>query len=73
MADGRADGSLRAADGTEALYASVVENRREGKRTVQTTVVNIGRVTEEQVPYLRAAWSERKPRLVWDEPSDGAM
>ena len=63
----------RAADGTEALYASVVENRREGKRTVQTTVVNIGRVTEEQVPYLRAAWSERKPRLVWDEPSDGAM
>ena len=62
----------RAADGTEALYASVVESRREGGRTVQTTVVNIGRVTEDQVPYLKAAWSERKPRLVWDdEPAEG--
>ena len=37
--------------GEEMLYASVVENRREGKR----------------VPYLRAAWSEKKPRLVWDD------
>ena len=62
----------RSADGTEALYASVVESRREGRRTVQTTVVNIGRVTEDQVPYLRAAWSEREPRLVWDdEPAGG--
>ncbi len=32
----------RAADGSEALYASVVENRREGGRVVQRTVVNIG-------------------------------
>ena len=54
----------KTADGSEALYASVVENRREGRRTVQTVVLSIGRVTEEQVPYLRAAWSERKPRLV---------
>ena len=60
----------KTADGSEALYASVVENRREGRRTVQTVVVNIGRVTEEQVPYLRAAWSERKPRLVWDDAED---
>ena len=49
------------------LYASVVENRRDGGRVVQRTVANIGRVTEEQVPYLRAAWSEKKPRLVWDD------
>jgi hypothetical protein len=57
----------RAADGSEALYASVVENSRRGGRTVQRTVLNIGRVGEDQVPYLRAAWSERKPRLVWDD------
>lgn len=58
----------RAADGTEALYASVVENRREGARVVQRTVVNIGRVEADQVPYLRAAWmrADRRPRLVWD-------
>lgn len=58
----------RSADGTEALYASVVENRRAGGRVVQRTVVNIGRVTADQVPYLKAAWmdEEDRPRLVWD-------
>lgn len=53
--------------GKELLYASVVENRREGGKVVQRTVLNIGRVTEDQVPFLKAAWSEKKPRLVWDE------
>ena len=57
----------RLSGGSVALYASVVENRREGGRVVQRTLVNIGRVDEEQVPYLRAAWSDRKPRLVWDD------
>ena len=58
----------RSADGTEALYASVVENRRAGGRVVQRTVVNIGRVTADQVPYLKAAWMDEgdRPRLVWD-------
>ena len=58
----------RSADGTEALYASVVENRRAGGRVVQRTVVNIGRVTADQVPYLKAAWMDEEdmPRLVWD-------
>ena len=58
----------RSADGSEALYASVVENRRVKGRVVQRTVVNIGRVTPDQVPYLRAAWTDeaRRPRLVWD-------
>ena len=57
----------RGKGGEEMLYASVVENRREGGRVVQRTVVNIGRVTEEQVPYLKAAWSDKKPRLVWGD------
>lgn len=58
----------RTADGSDALYASVVENRREGGRVVQRTVVNIGRVEPDQVPYLKAAWTDRdkRPRLVWD-------
>ena len=58
----------RSADGTEALYASVVENRRVGGRVVQRTVVNIGRVTADQGPYLKAAWMDEaaRPRLVWD-------
>lgn len=52
--------------GDVALYASVVENERIGGKVVQRTVVNIGRVTEDQIPYLKAAWSKDKPRLVWD-------
>ncbi len=57
----------RGKGGRELLYASVVENRREGGRVVQRTVAYIGRVEEDQVPYLRAAWSDRRPRLVWDD------
>ena len=61
----------KGADGSDILYASVVENKRVKGRTVQTQLVNIGRVTEDQVPYLKAAWSERKPRLVWDDDAPG--
>ncbi len=43
--------------GEEVLCASVAEDRRQGKQVVQRTVVSIGRVTEEQVPYPRAARS----------------
>lgn len=56
----------KAADGGEMLYASVVENARVGGKVVQRTVLNIGRVEPEQVPYLKAAWAKDKPRLVWD-------
>ena len=56
----------RAADGSEMLYASVVENKRVGGKVVQRTVLNIGRVEPEQVPYLRSAWAKKRPRLVWD-------
>lgn len=61
----------KAADGSEILYASVVENKRVRGKTVQTQLVNIGRVTADQVPYLKAAWSEKKPRLVWDDEDGG--
>jgi hypothetical protein len=35
---------------------------------VQRTVINLGRVEESQLPYLRAAWmdEDKRPRLVWD-------
>ena len=56
----------KAADGSEMLYASVVENERVGSKVVQRTVLNIGRVEPEQVPFLKAAWAKEKPRLVWD-------
>ena len=56
----------RAADGSEMLYASVAGDKRVGGKVARRTVLNIGRVEPEQVPYLRAAWAKKRPRLVWD-------
>ena len=48
-------------------YASLVENKRVDGRVVQTVKANLGPVTQEQIPYLKAAYSPKKPRLVYDE------
>ena len=57
----------KAADGSPLYYASVVRSDRVDGRVVQTTVAYIGAVEEDQIPYLRAAYAKKKPRLVWDE------
>lgn len=57
--------------GRTNYYASLVRSDRVGGRVVQTTVAYLGRVEEDQIPFLRAAYSKRKPRLVWDD-EDGA-
>lgn len=49
------------------LYASVVKSVREGEKVRQITVTYLGEVTEEQLPYLKAAYAKNKPRLVYDE------
>lgn len=49
-------------DGTVRHYASLVENRREGGKVVQHIKANIGPVTEEQIPYLRAAFAKEKKK-----------
>lgn len=54
-------------DGRKHFYASLVENRRIDGKVVQTVKVNLGPVTEEQIPYLRAAYAKKKPRLVYDD------
>lgn len=48
-------------------YASLVENKRIDGKVVQTVKANLGAVTEEQIPYLKAAYAKKKPRLVYDE------
>lgn len=58
--------SKKNADGSERLYAYVVENERVRGKVVQRTVLTIGRVEPVQVPYLKAAWdASDRPRLVW--------
>lgn len=49
------------------IYASVVKSKRVGNKVIQETVVYIGEVTAEQLPYLKAAYAKKKPRLVYDE------
>lgn len=57
----------RLASGEERIYASLCRCDWVGGRPRQTTVAYLGRVEEDQVPFLKAAYSKRKPRLVWDD------
>lgn len=49
------------------LYASIVKSVRVGKKVRQETVAYLGVITEEQLPYLKAAYAKNKPRLVYDD------
>jgi hypothetical protein len=48
-------------------YASLVENKRDDGHVFQTVIVHLGPVSEEQIPYLKAAYAKKKPRLVYDD------
>lgn len=48
-------------------YASLVENKRESGKVIQYVKAYLGPVTEEQIPYLKAAYAKNKPRLVYDD------
>jgi len=53
--------------GKTRYYASLVENKRVDGRVAQTVHANLGAVTPEQIPYLKAAYARKKPRLVYDD------
>jgi len=48
-------------------YASLVENKRVDGKVKQIVKAYLGPVTEDQIPYLKAAYAKKKPRLVYDE------
>jgi len=54
-------------NGKKRHYASLVENKRVNGSVVQTVKANLGPVTEDQIPFLKAAYSKNKPRLVYDD------
>lgn len=54
-------------DGKKHHYASLVENKRVNGKVIQTVKANLGPVTEEQIPYLKAAYAQKKPKLVYDD------
>ena len=54
-------------NGKKHHYASLVENKRIHGKVVQTVKANLGPVTDEQIPFLKAAYAKKKPRLVYDD------
>jgi len=54
-------------NGKKHYYASLVENNRVDGAVVQTVKANLGPVTEDQIPFLKAAYSKKKPRIIYDD------
>ncbi len=48
-------------------YASLVENKLVDGKVKQSVIRYFGPVTEDQIPYLKAAYAKNKPRLVYDD------
>jgi len=53
--------------GETYYYASLVENKRVNGKVKQSVKANLGPVTQDQIPYLKAAYAKNKPRLVYDD------
>lgn len=49
------------------FYASIVESIRNGNHVNQKTIVYLGKVEENQIPYLKAAYASDKPKLVYKD------
>ena len=48
-------------------FCALVESRRDKQGTPKHHVlINFGKVPAESVPYLKAAFAKKKPRLVYD-------
>lgn len=50
--------------GKKHYYASLVESKRIDGKVKQIVIAYLGVVTEEQIPYLKAAYAKKKPKLV---------
>ena len=48
-------------------YCSLVEAYRENSKIKHRTIRSFGLLTEEQLPYLKAMYAKKKPRLVYDD------
>ena len=52
------------------FYASVVKSVRKGNHVSQETVLYLGEVYENQIPYLKAAYASHKPKLVYNDGTE---
>ena len=51
----------------DTYVCALVESYRDGKTVKHRVILNFGLMPAESVPFLKAAYSKKKPRLVWDE------
>lgn len=59
----------RTHNGVKYSYAELVENKKVDGKVVQKVLKNFGKVTPDQVPYLKAAYMDpdKRPRLVYKD------
>jgi len=55
----------KGANGTFFCY--LVESYRENGKIKHRTIKNFGLLAEDQVPFLKAMYAKKKPRLVYDD------
>lgn len=48
-------------------FCYLVESYRENERIKHRTIRNFGLLDAEQVPFLKAMYAKKKPRLVYDD------
>ena len=53
--------------GKPHYYASLVENKRINGKVVQSVRLYFGSADKDQILYLKAAYSKRQPKLVYEE------
>lgn len=54
--------------GTSFIY--LTESYREDGKVKHRTIRELGLFDNDQVPYIRAAFAKKKPRLVYDDNSN---
>lgn len=59
----------RTHNGVKYSYAELVENKKVDGKVVQKIIRNLGKVTPDQVPYLKAAYmpADKRPILVYKD------
>ena len=48
-------------------FCALVESYRDNGKVKHRVLINFGLMDAESVPFLKAAYSKKKPRLVWDD------
>lgn len=48
-------------------FISIAESYREDGKIKHRIIRNLGLFDDDQIPYIKAAFAKKKPRLVYDE------